>query len=78
MAGVPCPAPKLLQARGWAVLPPEALPYTIQLFWLLPVMVYARSREWHVRRCGPVGVGVSLLGVGYKTLILAAWKSVFC
>ena len=30
-----------------------------------------------VRRYGPVDVGVSLVGVGFKTLILAAWKSVF-
>jgi hypothetical protein len=30
-----------------------------------------------IRRCGPVGVGVSL-GVGFKTLTLAAWKPVFC
>jgi hypothetical protein len=29
-----------------------------------------------IRRCGPVGVGVSL-GVGFKILILAAWKPVF-
>jgi len=44
-----------------------------------------------VGRCGPVGVGVALLeevwpfwnrhvtvGVGFKTLTLAVWKSVFC
>ena len=29
------------------------------------------------RRCGPVGVGVSLWVSGFKTLILAAWKRVF-
>ena len=30
-----------------------------------------------IRRCGLVEVGVPLVGVGYKTLILAAWKTVF-
>jgi hypothetical protein len=30
-----------------------------------------------IRRCGPVGVVVSL-GVSYETLILGAWKSVSC
>jgi hypothetical protein len=29
-------------------------------------------------RCGLVGVGVSLWAWGFKTLILAAWKPVFC
>jgi hypothetical protein len=30
-----------------------------------------------IRKCGPVGVGVSL-DMGFKTLILDAWKPVFC
>jgi hypothetical protein len=30
-----------------------------------------------IRRRGPVGVGVTV-GVGFKILILAAWKPVFC
>jgi hypothetical protein len=28
--------------------------------------------------CGLVGVGVSLWAWAFKTLVLAAWKSVFC
>jgi hypothetical protein len=32
-----------------------------------------------IRRCGLVGVGVCVtVDVGFKTLILAAWKPVFC
>jgi hypothetical protein len=31
-----------------------------------------------VRRCVLVEVGVSLWGVDFKTLTLAAWKPVFC
>ena len=38
--------------------------------------LYVLSPGIGIRRYGPVGVGVSL-GVGYKTLILAAWKPVF-
>jgi hypothetical protein len=34
------------------------------------------SKSGAIRRCDLVGVGV--VGVGFKTLILAAWKSVFC
>jgi hypothetical protein len=30
-----------------------------------------------IRRCGIVGVGVSLWVWAFKTLILASWKSVF-
>ena len=30
-----------------------------------------------IKRCGLVGVGVSLLEVSLETLLLAAWKSVF-
>jgi hypothetical protein len=30
-----------------------------------------------IRGCGPVGVGVSLQGMGFQILIIAAWKSVF-
>lgn len=32
------PLPRTLQARDWAALTPEALPYRTQIFWLLPLL----------------------------------------
>jgi hypothetical protein len=35
LPGIPSPQPWICQPRGWAALPPEALPYIIQTFWSL-------------------------------------------
>jgi hypothetical protein len=37
---------------------------------------YAQARSGTIRRCSPIGVGVSF--GGFNTLVLAAWKPVFC
>lgn len=38
MAGLCLLYPKLSRPRDWAALPPEALPYRTQTFWLLPLL----------------------------------------
>ena len=47
---------------------------TNEMWWF----VYSWTREWHHLEVWPCWTRCVTLGVGFKTLILAAWKSVFC
>jgi hypothetical protein len=45
---------------------------------ILSWFVYAWPMEWHYLEVWPRWSRCFIVGLGFKTLILAAWKSVFC